>query len=650
MVRQRIAKILNNVKIISDGGITIGHHKHHPQFEDPIIRSATLVENVIENAFWIDFHDKFDQRAKFSDLVRFHPGITLRHEFWDSLNAVSISVRDEGVLKEILDQVSGIKVVEPVIMHERYRFHWTTLGAYRVFGCRGGTSNDIIMKALLRAAGDGMQLINLSLGGPGGWPQDREARLAGSLTRNGTIIVAAMGNEGHMGLFEASSPDVAETAITVASTENEFKSSIYFTVDQTSVKLIDPSQDMPRPILYNRDFEMDLTNTTLVQIAPGISGHIKADACKPIVKDLKGKIALIRRGDCTFKIKIANAAITGAVGVIFMDNVQSSGFGADSAGATIRVRTITLDDGEYLLKNISLNDTTHMNSNQKITLSNNGRTPLQYEIDILPAAGLMPFDQDKMIDDAPKIVTAGASVRSLKSITVEPGASTTVDLEFSGPNTDPPKYAIYSGYVRFTPKDVSPESPVMHIPFLGMQGDYNKVSILDPSIGLHIFDALGHPLRINKVKAGVAHDQRKDIIPLKGKLNNLSRPMPITDSRRRMSSGVMQVVFRMITGTEALVLDLVSDKGDDPRDVKSYGVLNNGVARYVPRNDLLEGNAFQVMGWDGQILKEEGSLTSVIGGSERRSYRLRISVLKHFGDLENDMDYESHLSDPFTLP
>jgi hypothetical protein len=54
---------------------------------------------------------------------------------------------------------------------------------------------------------------------------------------------------------------------------------------------------------------MDLTNTTLVQIAPDISGHIKDDACKPIAKDLKGKIALIRRGDCTFKIKIANAAI-----------------------------------------------------------------------------------------------------------------------------------------------------------------------------------------------------------------------------------------------------------------------------------------------------------------------------------------------------
>ncbi|KAF9358991.1 hypothetical protein BGX34_008613 [Mortierella sp. NVP85] len=60
-----------------------------------------------------------------------------------------------------------------------------------------------------------------------------------------------------------------------------------------------------------------------------------------------------------------------------------------------------------------------------------------------------------------------------------------------------------------------------------------------------------------------------------------------------MSPGVMQVVFQMITGTEACVLDLVSDKGDDPREVKSYGVLNNGVAR-VP---MYEGLKIIFAGW-----------------------------------------------------
>lgn len=39
-----------------------------------------------------------------------------------------------------------------------------TLGAYRVFGCTGGTTDDILIEALNQAAADGMQIINLSLG------------------------------------------------------------------------------------------------------------------------------------------------------------------------------------------------------------------------------------------------------------------------------------------------------------------------------------------------------------------------------------------------------------------------------------------------------------------------------------------------------
>ncbi|KAI9234151.1 MAG: peptidase S8/S53 domain-containing protein, partial [Podila humilis] len=213
-----------------------------------------------------------------------------------------------------------------------------TLGAYRVFGCRGGTSNDLIMKALLKAAEDGMQVINLSLGGPGGWRQDREAHLADQLARNGTVIVAAMGNEGQMGLFEASSPGVAGALITVASTENEFRSNLYFNIKRSS-----------KTKRVHRDHEDEDEDG---KISPGTSGKVKGDACAPISLDLKNKIALIRRGDCTFKVKVANAAQAGAVGVILMDNAPSSGLAADTEGATIKVRTIALADGEFLLQTI----------------------------------------------------------------------------------------------------------------------------------------------------------------------------------------------------------------------------------------------------------------------------------------------------------
>lgn len=38
------------------------------------------------------------------------------------------------------------------------------LKMYRVFGCKGSTGNDIIIKALLKAYDDGCDIISLSLG------------------------------------------------------------------------------------------------------------------------------------------------------------------------------------------------------------------------------------------------------------------------------------------------------------------------------------------------------------------------------------------------------------------------------------------------------------------------------------------------------
>ena len=46
-----------------------------------------------------------------------------------------------------------------------------TFGAYRVFGCNGSTSSDILLAALERAYADGMQVINQSLGAGRQWPQ-----------------------------------------------------------------------------------------------------------------------------------------------------------------------------------------------------------------------------------------------------------------------------------------------------------------------------------------------------------------------------------------------------------------------------------------------------------------------------------------------
>ena len=46
-----------------------------------------------------------------------------------------------------------------------------TFGAYRVFGCEGSTTSDIMLAAMEKALADDMQILNMSIGSSFQWPQ-----------------------------------------------------------------------------------------------------------------------------------------------------------------------------------------------------------------------------------------------------------------------------------------------------------------------------------------------------------------------------------------------------------------------------------------------------------------------------------------------
>lgn len=94
-----------------------------------------------------------------------------------------------------------------------------TFGAYRIFGCSGSSSDDMIMKAMERAYLDGMDVINLSLGNVG-WPDSPVSILADQLALKGLIVSAAAGNEGEKGVFQVGAPSLGRHALSVASIDN----------------------------------------------------------------------------------------------------------------------------------------------------------------------------------------------------------------------------------------------------------------------------------------------------------------------------------------------------------------------------------------------------------------------------------------------
>jgi minor extracellular serine protease Vpr len=235
-----------------------------------------------------------------------------------------------------------------------------TLYAYRVFGCNGSTDSDIMAAAMERAADDGVDILNMSIGAAlNNFSNYPTAVAADNLVDTGTVVVASIGNSGDTGLFSAGAPGVANKVIGVASVDNLKTFLPYFTAAPDG-----------RPMGYNAATAAPAAPTSgTVTLAQTGSPSTTGDGCgafAPSAGSLTGKVALIRRGSapppaptCTFYLKALNAQNAGAIGVVIYNNLAgrisatvAPPTTADPA-ITIPVVTITAADGTTLSERIS---------------------------------------------------------------------------------------------------------------------------------------------------------------------------------------------------------------------------------------------------------------------------------------------------------
>ena len=223
-------------------------------------------------------------------------------------------------------------------------------GAYRVFGCGGSTSDDVMLAALERAYSDGMQVVNMSIGSAfENWPQYPTAQASDRLQNKGVVVVSSIGNSGDSGLYSAGAPGVSTKGIGVASFDNT-------------------SQQLPA-FSVSPDGHLFPYNTVTAAPTPPTSGTFPlvrtgttttlGDGCvnAPTPGSLTGDVVLIRRGSpaagpaCTFYLKAHNAQLAGAVGVIIYNNVPgplgnaTAAPPAGSPAVTIPVAAISGADG-----------------------------------------------------------------------------------------------------------------------------------------------------------------------------------------------------------------------------------------------------------------------------------------------------------------
>ncbi|KAF9910498.1 hypothetical protein EC991_006315 [Linnemannia zychae] len=97
-----------------------------------------------------------------------------------------------------------------------------TFGAYRIFGCAGEADTGVILAAMEMAFNDGMDIINMSLGGGSAYKENPTAILGEKLIAHGMNLAGAAGNDGTDGVWMVSDTGLGETASSVASFDNAF--------------------------------------------------------------------------------------------------------------------------------------------------------------------------------------------------------------------------------------------------------------------------------------------------------------------------------------------------------------------------------------------------------------------------------------------
>ena len=212
--------------------------------------------------------------------------------------------------------------------------------AYRVFGCDGSTDSEIMIEAMERAAADGADIVNMSIGASFmTWPNYPTAVAADNLVDKGVVVTVSQGNSGDSGIFSGGAPAVASKVISVASADNVASEAKALSVSALDDRLIgySPATGAPQPPTDNTELEI------IAYPAGSETGAVP-------IEGAEGKVVLVRRGVSSFYDKAKAAQDSGAAGVIIDNNVA----GAISAtvegdpSITIPTVTISMDDGDAI--------------------------------------------------------------------------------------------------------------------------------------------------------------------------------------------------------------------------------------------------------------------------------------------------------------
>ncbi|GAA5857877.1 hypothetical protein JCM1840_000947 [Sporobolomyces johnsonii] len=221
------------------------------------------------------------------------------------------------------------------------------LGMYRIFGCEGGTGDDLVVDALLQAATDDCDIVTLSLGGSAGWLEQSPSQVVVErLNSMGIVTTVSAGNDRAEGLFFADGPAATTSGIAVGSID---------VVDLPAYPALVLGHP-PLPYLSPLPLAVSSLPTTSFRVYfTSTDPNATADACSPLpssTPDLGDRVTVVQRGTCTFDQKMQNVAAKGGKVVLIYNSATSTSMipylETDGTGLTA-VASLRREEGLQLL-------------------------------------------------------------------------------------------------------------------------------------------------------------------------------------------------------------------------------------------------------------------------------------------------------------
>lgn len=523
------------------------------------------------------------------------------------------------------------------------------LGIYRIFGCTGGSSSDVILQATLRAFDDGSDIITGSVGrAAAAWANDPMSLVVSRIVEQGVPCTFAMGNlvGGAEGIFGVSAPASGPGVMGITSFENsdtptyDSDTGRYSSVPNTARGgLLSPF------VLWGSTLELTMKpqfgapGGNIISTLPVSMGSYGVLSGTSMATPLAASIvALIMeaRGtrDSALITRLLSATAKPNRGLEF--NEPTSGFSpVPKQGAGIMQAYDAVHATALLsVPALELMDKARLKPDVSFTVTNLGSSAVTYNLSHVPAltaSTLSPVYRSSSPDLYPYYATLKFQAQS---VTVEPNSSAEVHLAVSPPTQLADNLLpFYSGWVVLNGTDAAGgRAPSLSLPYFGTTASMVDMKVLASD---RIYLSRSDDPRFPRIADGTTfqlHAPANHSEPAQPALNSSAPTLP---------AGVMPATWTWIVlGSKVVRIEAmpIAAAGTTAKD-NGLGLLTLGNIAGYPR--LYNGPRGWQGNWDGQLA--DGTWAPA------GRYSLVTLALKINGDRDKLADYDRFDSVEFNI-